>query len=224
MISDNFARCIAKISGDGNLYYRYVRYSNTCPELLEEFKKDMTKEFGPIRFTEGTVNSGTSFVQVNRKFIINEFLRYLNDYKSDNIKVPNEIKNSNKSVLSQYLRAFYDDEGCVALRISNKENTWKRNITLTSNSTKMLKDIKKLLYNLNIKTNKIIRTKNNSNYDKSFVLSITGKDNITNFKKKIGFKHPNKIKKLNLMIKSYNATSKNKEAFEKLKREIYPIP
>jgi CRISPR/Cas system endoribonuclease Cas6 (RAMP superfamily) len=57
MINTNIARCIAKISGDGNIYLGnksnngYIRYSNKCKFLREEFKKDMHFLFGKIPLT-----------------------------------------------------------------------------------------------------------------------------------------------------------------------------
>ena len=221
MISKGFVRCLAKISGDGYLNNKYIRYSNTCRELLEEFRKDITKEFGKIKFTEGIGNSGTPFIQIHGKTIINKFLEYQKDFRSKVIFIPRVIKNSSKSIQREYLRAFYDDEGCPSLRLFNKTKEWKRSISLTSNSIMLLKDVKKLLLNnFGIKSNKIIRTKKNSNYDRSFVLTITGKDNLTEFKDNIGFKHPNKIRRLNFILRSYEATSRNKEKFEKIRREL----
>ena len=225
MITKNFARCLAKISGDGNLYWgkhtRYMRYSNTCKELLEEFRHDINEEFGQTHFTLGTNNSRVPFLQTNKKVIMKKFLGHLPDFKSCAIYIPNSIKKADKSIQKEYLRALYDDEGCAALRLFEKNKEWKRNITLTSNSLMLLENVKlMLLDNFDIISNRIIRTKMNSIKDQSYVLSITGKGNIIKFRENIGFKHPNKIRKLDLMIKSYMANSRNIEMFENMKREL----
>src|SRR3989344_3388267 len=148
MLTKEMTRCIAKISGDGNLYKTYVRYSNTCKQLRDEFKKDMKKEFGSnIHFTEGTGNSGTPFVQIHRKENINKFLSYLPDYRSNYIYIPNQIKFAPKYIHQNYLRAFYDDEGSPSLRFDKNEKAWKRSISLSSNSLRILQEVKFMILN-----------------------------------------------------------------------------
>lgn len=229
MISKNFARCIAKISGDGNLYWgpscRYVRYSNKCKELINEFKEDIKKEFGDINFTHGVVNSGTPFVQVQKTVVLKKFLQHLKSYKSNDIYIPDSIKLSNKSVQKEYLRALYDDEGSCSLRIFNKTKEWKRNVTLYSNSFVLLTEVKELLLNqFGISTNTIFRNNKNSNYDKCFTLSMTGKENFIKFKRFIDFKVDYKNEMLDITIESYdNPFSLNREGFEKIKNKLNKI-
>lgn len=221
MISKNFARCLAKISGDGYLNRYVICYTNTCDILIEEFKQDMKDIFKDIKLYEGRKNSKTKFVQTYGVSKTKIFLNELSSFKSSDISVPESIKNSDNSIMVEYLRAFYDDEGCVAIRLHKKTNEWKRNITLTSNSIKILEEIKEILVSrFQIYSNKIIKTANNRADDKTFVLEISGKDNISKFKDNIGFKHPKKVKKLELMLKSYYATFRSKAEFEKLKMEL----
>ena len=204
MISVNFARCLAKISGDGYLSKKYVRYSNTCSVLIEEFVKDMEQEFSFVHFTKGTTNTGTPFVQFSNKAITEQFLNHLPDFHSSAIYIPESVKKVGKHVKREYIRAFYDDEGCAALRIFGKTKEWKRNITLTSNSLQMLEEIKSVfLIDFSIACNKIIR---NKKQDRAYVLGISGKENITKFYREIGFIHPKKKELLDIMLKSYGVT------------------
>ncbi|MBI2146658.1 hypothetical protein HYU22_04935 [Candidatus Woesearchaeota archaeon] len=219
MVSENVARIIAKISGDGNVYKNQVMYFNTCDVLLDEFENDIRIVFGNVPMTKGRMSSGTKYVRFNDKKMIEKLKEYLSSYNSFYIFIPKEVLNSEENVLKEYIRAFYDDEGCASLRLNQRTREWKRNITLASNSFKMLSQVKIILKKFNITTNTIIRNRANSDYDKSFVLSITGKDNFILFHKKIGFKHPRKASMLDLIIRSYGATSKNQLEFNKIKKE-----
>lgn len=150
-------------------------------------------------------------------------MKYLKSYKSFDIKIPQIILDSESKVINEYVRTFYDDEGCASLRLNKKTKEWKRNITLSSNSYEILSQIKNILLEQDIRTNKIIRNRANSDYDQSFVLSVTGQKNFIKFQQKIGFKHPRKIKMLQLIIDSYGSTSKYKEMFEMLNLKLEKI-
>jgi intein/homing endonuclease len=222
-MNKSIARCIARLSGDGNIYLGkngkngYIRYSNTCRTLREQFKSDLQSIFGNIVLTEGVTNTNTPFVQVHRKQVVRFFLQYLDSYKSKNILVPNKIKLAPKVIKAAYLSALYDDEGSPRLRIF-KLQEWKRNLTLYSNSEKLLKEVKNILeQEFDINCNKIYT---DLRYDGriSFALDITGKKNFEAFKQSMGFSHPEKIKTLQIILKSYNNTVKrNKSGFLKLK-------
>jgi len=216
------ARCIAKISGDGNLYYRYIRYSNTSRVLLEEFKEDIRKEFGEIKFTEGKVNSGTPFVQIHGQRVIGRFLEFLDDYRGSYIFVPDAIKKASIGIKKEYIRAFYDDEGSPNLRLFRRTKEWKRNITLSSNSWKQLEDIKTILLNdFSIISNDIFESHANNPAKRGFVLSITGKDNFVKFQKYINFKIPYKRARVAIIVQSYgNTYSRNRKGFEKIKEKF----
>lgn len=200
------SRVIAHLMGDGNVSIRYLRYNNKNQFLLDKFQEDMNILFGDIHFIYGKCNSGTSFVQVQNKNIL-LFLRSLvSDFRSGSLKFPIFIKSN--ELKKEFLKAFYDDEGCVALRVFRKTSEIKRNITLCAKSKAFLTEIKNILQrDFLISSNKITeckkvdKIKNKEYY--YYVLSISGKENFESFKNKIGFYHPDKIKKLDLMINSY---------------------
>lgn len=215
-------RIVARICGDGHLSDRQIMYFNTCPTLIEEFKLDIKNQFGNPGMSGGKMNSGTPYVAVYGKHIVNHLKKYLQSYNSHNISIPKAFLESDR-MLREFLRTFYDDEGCAALRLNRKTNEWKRNITLSSNSYKILSQVKQVLLNLGIRSNKIIRNHRSSKRDQSFLLSITGKENFIAFREKIGFKHPRKKRVTNLIIESYAATARNEDQFRELKKKLASI-
>ncbi len=198
------ARVVAHLMGDGCVTNKYFAYYNKNETLLNDFEKDIYKLFGKIHIIRGKTNSGTSLLMVCKKPLLNFLKHLISDYRSFALYIPKFI--DNKILQKEFLSSFYDDEGCVGLRNFRKTNEIKRNLTLSSNSLQLLREIKNILVNNFLifsnkisKYVKIVEDKKFTNY----VLSITGKENFIKFKEEIGFSHPLKIKRLNKMINSY---------------------
>jgi len=200
----SLARIIGNLMGDGNATRRYLRYSNKNEFLLECFKKHFLNLYPETHFIRGKVNSGTLFVQVQNKEIINSLFELCGDFRSSSLKFLNFIKELNMKKV--FIQAIFDDEGCVGLRTFNKTKEIKRNLEIASKFKVFLESIKKILENdFKIKCNKIISFERKLN-KKVFVtwkLSITGRENFINFKKNINFSSSSKINRLEKMINSY---------------------
>ncbi len=222
MISIEMARCVAKITGDGCLSGHYIRYNNTCPELITEFVSDIQHEFNHSKFTHGITNSNTPFVQIHGKRILNEFLAILPSYRSADVHVPDVIISASPDVKAAYLRALFDDEGSVCVRIFNRTNEWKRNVKIDSKSLTLLQGIKILLLDFGIETNKISTC---TKEDKMWhYLGISRKENFVKFEKNIGFSCSIKMEKLDFLIRTYKKTYKrNPSDFLLLKDELKKI-
>jgi len=135
----------------------------------------------------------------------------VSSYKSANLKVPNFV--DTKELQKEFLSALYDDEGSAPLRVFKKTNEIKRNVNLSSNSLNIIKQIKNILFsNFKIVTNRISKNvyHRNSKVFINYILNITGKENLENFQREIGFNHPEKRNKLNLMLNSYIRPPKQK--------------
>jgi len=198
------AKIIGHLMGDGCVTKRYLRYNNKDKFLLNNFKNHFLSLYPKTHFIKGKVNSGTSFVQVQNKKLIEFLFGLCGDFRSELLRFPEFIKT--KKMKKEFISAVYDDEGCVGLRIFKKTGEIKRNLDIGSKSKEFLGDIKiVLMEDFNVKSNKIYFCKRNLN-GKEFItwrLSITGKENFVLFRENINFTCPNKIKKLDNMIDSY---------------------
>jgi len=197
-------RLIAHLMGDGCVSKKYFACYNNNKTLLDNFKKDVISLFGNIHLVSGKVGLNTSFYMVQNKPIFLFLTSLVADYRSFSLKIPEFVNETNSQ--KEFIRALFDDEGCVAQRTFKKTGEIKRNITFTAKSKLFTEEIKKVLEtSFNIQSNKI------NEYtkiwgDKRFViytLSITGKENFIKFRDEINFSHPLKKSKLDIMINSY---------------------
>ncbi|MDP7180358.1 MAG: LAGLIDADG family homing endonuclease [Candidatus Woesearchaeota archaeon] len=151
----------------GNSYI--VGYTNKCPELLREFGNDVEYVYG-IKKGEYLLKSGVT------NLIYSSKLMYL------------DILNFNKSIVKEdpeykkvYLRAFFDDEGCVIFNPSKG----KFFINGKQHNQKEILFIKSLLDDFGIGS-KVYK----------FVIEITLNKSIIEYSKLIGFTHPEKRRKI----------------------------
>lgn len=198
------SRIIAHLMGDGCVTDRYFAYYNKDETLLDNFEKDVSNLFNVPHFIKGKVKSGTKLVQVQNKPILIFLKSLVEDYRSFSLSIPKFIKD--KTLKSEFLRALYDDEGCVSLRVFRKTGELSRNLDIGSKSKTFLEEIKEILENdFNIKCNRIGSYGRflNGKHFTTFKLSITGKENFVIFRDQINFSHPIKKEKLDRMINSY---------------------
>ena len=205
-MNETLARIVGHLMGDGCVTSRYIRYANKEQALLQQFERDIRRIDRNIHIIKGKVNSGTPFIQIQKKELLQR-LQSLGEgkYKSERIEIPSLIRKNLKAKVN-FIRALFDDEGSVSLRIHKKTGETKRDIHIALKSKKMIFQLKEVLEKeFGIKCNKIgkdERKRKNKKYV-TWVLRITGYENIKKFKEKIGFTHPQKNKILKNLLLSY---------------------
>ncbi len=194
-------RIIGHILGDGGIHVaekagRFKAfYTNNKKELIDSFSQDVKEIFGEFklyhRIRASQVNEiwlpttiGTIFYNIMNYEVLNKKKR-----------IPKFIfETHDKYLLGTFLQALYDDEGYLYPE--------KRMIVIAQKSRDLIDDIRQVVIKLGIRPNQILihRSKNRTTM---YYFSITHRDNFKIFNEYIGFKHPVKIKKLEMLMKKY---------------------
>jgi len=186
-MNENMARTIAHIQADGCVRHRKddgrfeIQYYNTSDSLIMEFR-EMIKAIFKKEAWKPTKRKTATITGTGDKKIVSELMKF----PLKNWKVPDEVLKASKKCKIAYLRAFFDDEGSV---------TEPRKIKLYSENAFGIMQIRKMLLDFGIKSNVYKPSKRNV-----LELDIGRKDSIFNFAKCIGFNHPKKRKKLELIV------------------------
>ena len=171
------ARIHAHLCGDGNLcFYKTsekdrinrasISYFNTDINLINSFRHDMNSFFG-VKMTYSP-----RFIKVSIQSLrIANFLSHLGEYGCREWSVPEIVKNSNKNIKLEWIKAFCHDEGYTP--------KGKTIIKIKSMNFNGLQNIKELLISI-----KIDSWITGMNCDGSWYLTIRKMNELENFYKK----------------------------------------
>ena len=198
VLNEDFAEILGHICGDGTISRSNPRkgidlkYVNSEPALIDSFQDLVRNVFGDI---EPNIirRNGIGYTRENYVLqypsIVSLFILNVFDYKTDiDMELSSFISNTNLSAKARFLRAFFDDESCVQVK--------SKKILFGLKPVKPVLDVIKLLNEFNIRTGSIHKSTNGI-YNK---FEIGDQYSILKFKMFIGFKHPEKMKKLDKII------------------------
>lgn len=154
-----------------------IYYTNTCVELIEEFRKDVLIAFN----RRGSFNPKQHTIKISAVKWIVDALDLANK-NSHTWHIPSEIMNAPVRISASWIRAFFDDESTVAVE--------KKMIRAKSVNLRGLHQVKELLHAFGISA-KIT----GPNCDGTWYINLYRKD-ILPYLQSIGFTHPEKTRKL----------------------------
>ncbi len=185
-INPNLSRLLGHLFFDGAVGIRkngghWFNYSNSSLESINNFVNLVISIFNLKRpKIRRYIGENGNYYQVTfySKKIVKELLKISPTYStSKNIGVPKSILNGSMGVKKQFLKSFWDDEGCITsdrLRIHG-----------ALLSERMIDGLVRLHKDLGINVSK---WKNSSNHSRViYILSF--KENIKRFSKLIGFEY-----------------------------------
>lgn len=193
--SEKFARFIAHVQGDGcfSPERNLVRYFNQEMDLINDFKESAEKCF---EVSCNKVYAGRTCFHIGfrNKRVADLIKEY--SFGSETWFVPKFVFEGSQAVIASYLQAFFDDEGSAIFQ--KRELGYDRAVQMQSINGKGLLQLRDLLKSIGIVSNF------HGPYKlKYFELKITGKENLKEFFKKVGFVHKRKMKTLEKAIETY---------------------
>src|SRR3989344_2117972 len=210
-VSIDLCRIAGHLCGDGGLSINTglytVYYANKEKNLINNFRDSMYCLFR----TEGNEQYTNNIFQISYDSLIGLMLwSIFGNMSNEDKHIPKIILNSNKRFKAEFIKSLFDDEASVRLK--------EHKIEIKLANEDLIKSLKELLMNLGIKTGEY---KEHSYYrkiknKKQFRIIISGRKNILNYYKNIGFNHIKKIRLLKETIESYKYTHYTKEDFKKI--------
>jgi hypothetical protein len=207
----SLAGVLGHIIGDGyvemNKGTPLIGYTNKCTTLIDEFKMSIKEVFGHTTPYERILNYDVHNVRYSAIIgcILSNLIGQLPDSLTQMLLMISQLDEECKS---SFLRALFDDEGCVTIN--------KYQVIIEMTNRKVIEVIKTLLLDFEIESGKTSERINEDRLPK-YKLAVSGKENLTRFDKIIGFSHPIKREKLRLLLNGYKI---NYTKFDKIRTLI----
>ena len=217
-VSDNEAKLLAYMIGDGNCTNKTIRFSanNDYPKIkhemnticsyyncqLKQYSYNASCDYNIVKLEKDIKNKS---VKNNIKEILIENEVYGKGAKEK--RIPNKIFRSNKRTAKIFLSRLYSTDGWVYYKDSNK---LRYEIGYGTSSKLLAKDVQHLLLKFGI--NSYLKTKKvkyNDSYNISYTVMIYCKDDVINFIKNIGiYGKEDKTSELFKLIKNTKKTER----------------
>lgn len=199
VINEDFAELVGHLCGDGHVSRsnpkkgQVLTYTNSEPALIHRFRNLIKNIFGEIEPNIIT-RTGKGYLRPNYCLqypsIISEFVIAIFDIRpNDNKRVPTFLFSLSNEAKARFLQAMFDDEGSVLIGK-------KRKIQIGLRPRHQIEIVQQLLGDFRIKTGNILKCK--SPYHR---IEIAEQDSVKRFRELIGFVHPQKITRLEYIIK-----------------------
>lgn len=211
--------------GDGHVNLRFFSYSNKNQNLLDEVTNSVqvafSTDFEPRKSLEGKKRD---VFRIVFPASIARLLLLIGGPKGNktqqSLEIPNWIKNNSKEIKGAFIRALFDDEGCVAFR--GKEGSqiffnMTKSKKILDSHYEFIDSIKAMLKDFDIIPNKTWKSSEScSGNNVALAFGITGYNNFVNFMSNIGFTNTAKMKKLENIIKHIKKITYRKGECEKI--------
>ncbi|WP_457644602.1 DNA gyrase subunit A [Persephonella sp.] len=199
LITEEEAVLLGSLVSEGYISENRAGFNNTDEEYASVFENAYKDIYGDTfcRY-ERTLESGKTLVeyQIHYKEIIQDIREKGFDKRSSDKEIPFVVLQSSKRVQRAFLKALFEGDGTVY------ETARAVNISYSSKSKKLLKQLQVLLLNFGI-VSRIHRDKQN------YRLIISGYQNIKLFKEKVGFLGKKQEKLIKLVEKIYKKETAN---------------
>jgi len=186
------------IIGDGNLSKSsyLIRAVEENEEFIRIFAEIFEKAFGkrPKIYFDKFNNSFVAYIHCKSiwEFLVKE-LKIPPGAKSRIVRVPSQIINSTLQLKCSFLSGIFDAEGSPNKQLDSHHPNGYPRIELKVCNKPLLEDLSKLLKEIGIK-HRIYH------YPAFSLLGIYGRNECSKFLNYVGFKHPIKCKKLNVLL------------------------
>ena len=203
--STTLARICGHLTGDGGVRQTNgdyaVYYTNKCNFLVNQFKTDTIETFGNVDvYDYCNKRDGTRMVRFPS--IVGLILNILFGPMVGDLKhTPDLILNSDKVSKILFLRALFDDEGCVS----------SKRVCLSVSNEGIIKESQIILKELGISTGKISSREATETWKQTYGFGVFGRKDLHLFFNIVSFDHPKKKAKLEKLIDKY----KNKKEYYK---------
>lgn len=157
-----------------------VEYANSSIEMVNQYKKDMKKEFNLIvNDKEDKRNIKCYYTEKGSKKIVLELSKVIPiGKKAHIIEIPKDIFNSSKEIHKEFINVLFSGDGYV----SKKGNI----IEYYSCSKRFIQQLQMLLLQYGIISVINIKIRKEKKHHNLYRLTITNKKNILNFQRLIG--------------------------------------